>query len=1158
MVTYTYSLSPNGISSNIQHVINEIVDELSTYPTIERDIEIILDKGNYAGFKIPSGSLFPLFGTPHRLIIRSSGDHFPIIDFNYSSAEQVVGVDIGDGNPNVTIKNIRVQYFAVGIRAGLNSHFPIVRNCIVNNNRNVGIFFEQANQAQAIQNIVINGDFGIVSRLCKSSAIIHNTVFMNGAISSEPGISVSAIWAMLANDYGGGVSDTGRLHLIGNIAWNTAGRCLTLSASNVEAQGTIISNYNNWVVGDPSNFIVIDDDQFFLAPGAEPRAVFNSLLDWKQIGFDLNSISQDPKFISPVKIGSGKNGFAIDLNLLPVSPVLGIVPSFAFDVVASATWLPSYFDSSTISKDILRKNRSQAGTAAGANDKISVSGFFGQDIFSNPLDLDLVKSCGVDPFSDILFKSLDLWYPKLKRGYFYSNEREYYLYSKKECKTLGQLSVTTFYLPGTVVHNKPIIVRVAGTVITKDNYDLLKDKFILHHGNLPIYNGHEEVEIEGYIANWNGDAFNYSKTIYRLKINEGTTSYILPDNFVAIGPVVITDDLTFPTDKDAISNREFSVDFNGLDIELKFANHTNLISNGQFDYADSDSSPALWSAKNALVAGPLTAWLSVAGEFTCQIDREGYIGTILPVSNQDPYCFTFHTRSSGKGQVKYTIEYYDANYTTLGLVEEGTLELTDKWVRHLITFGTDGVDDLITTPSVPYPVSLIAKYTPPPNAAKVAIKLYYIDNIMFPSVMEVDAVQYEITKSPTLYHRKPFLSEITVEYETEVDDYFVDSNLSMSPVTNLLSDGFLFIPELPAVNYGGPNNPMSTTLHEWRWPAGRTSILPWARTKGKDKLRKRPTNLFNKVPAEKPEIISPVNRYATVQNIELVPSTPTTFLGDTNGVGFVIRVLGTDNNPYSHATVYAGLVDYNLKYPGLLHKKLYGLKQSLGAYVLSATDNAGVLPLTWIPPGTDAGTYRGIVPTPRLTSVNNDKISVIDTEYPVSLESFGNVIILDNNNEMLSVYASIPRVEYHTPALSKDTSVVRLKYPIKAGAIKVVVDGKEYTESSINILNSNQFFVDYDNSIVTTKGRATNIYVEYTPSYVYINRSDPYKIMIYHDKVFGDYTGTIVMGYDISIKLKVTVSDPGKSSVVTQDFEMIGQNYLSQRYTTYNNIAFEF
>lgn len=1160
MVTYTYSLSPSGPASSIQQVINMVVSELSTNPTIERDIEIILGKGNYAGFSIPTGGLYPLFGTSFRLVIKAGGDFFPIIDFNYSDPSQIVGVDLGSGNPNVTLKNVRVQYFAIGIRAGLNSHYPLIRNCIANNNRNVGILFEQAIEAQALQNIVINGDYGIVSRLCKSSALIHNTIFQNGAISTQVGKSKSCIWAESANDYGGGLNDTGIIHLIGNVAWNTSGRCLTLFANNVDTPGAIVSNYNDWVVGDPDDFIAIEDNAFFAGPSAQPRQIFTSLLSWKNIGFDANSISQDPKFISPLKIRTGKNGFAIDLNLLPVSPVLGIVPSFAFNPSATSNWLPSYVDSSYLATDMLRKSRNQSGTAAGSNEKVSTSGFFGQDVFSNPLDLDIAKQCGVDPFSNVIYKTLDLWYPKLKRGYFYSNDREFYLYSKKETKTIGEIAITKLYLPSAIAHNKPIDVRVAGKKVDKTYYDLVKDQLFLLHKDLPISTGDEEIEITGSISNWNGDSFIYSSVLYRLKINEGETRYILPDNYVNTGPVVVTDDMSYPTDSDIISNREFAISFDSYfdRSELKFANHSNKIINGQFDYASTSGVPTYWDSSLCEVTNAVAPYFSVAGSKVASLSNQGYIKTTLPVNTGDDFSLSFHARSQGSGDVSWEIEYYDASYNILGVVNTGSVPAKNQWQRYAIGFNQSGVDFNLTTPQKPYPCEWVTGYNPPSRAYLMSVKLKHNYSPAFTGDLLLDAIQYEEKANPSLYHRKPFYGELTVEFETSTESHFIDSRLSMSPVTNLSTDGFLYIPEIPAAMYGGPYTPAVTTLHEWRWPHGRKTVMPWARTKGKDKLRKRPSGFFNHIPEDKPEIISPVSNYATAKEIYLVPSIPSTFVGDNNGVGFTIRVRDTDNNPFAIAAVFVSVSDYNLRYPGTLSKRLYGLKEQLGAAIRTVTDNSGVVSLTWIPPDRNAGVYRGSLPTPSLTSTFGDRIAVIKTEYPVSLESYGNITILDNQGHQVKTYGVLPKVEIHTPALGKDSSQIKLKYPPKPGTIKVVVDNVAYTEAKINILNSNQFFVDYDNALVTVKGRASNVRVEYIESYVFVSQVDPYKIMLYYDKLFPSYTSSIVLGYDFSIKLNVIVDDPGRLSTIQQEFLLIAQNALNQKTNTYNPIALEF
>lgn len=1161
MVTYNYSVTKDQSNASIQNVIDRIVDELSTSPTIERDIEIAIGAGNFSGFTIPDGALFPLFNTEFKLVIKAAGDFYPIIDFNYSSEDQYTGIDIGSGNPNVTIRGLRIQYFAVGIRAGLNSHYPVVSNCIINNNRNAGIFFEQCNESVAVQNIIINGDYGIVVRLCKDSLVLHNTIFMNGAISTEVGKSISCIWAELANDYGGGLQDTGSLYLIGNVGWNTSGRCLTLFLSDVELPGAIISNYNDWVVGDSVSFIVVEDNAYYRGNESRPRRTFSNLASWKELGYDLNSKSEDPRFISPVKIRSSRNGYAIDLNILPVSPVLGMVPSFAYNPSLAIEWLPTYFDTSLISKDILKKNRSQSTTSAGANEKISTSGFFGQDVFSNPLDLATTKSCAVDPFFNILFKSLDIWYPKLHRGYFYSNEREYYLYSKKECKNIGELARTMLYLPAKINYSKPIKLYINGSIIQDSKYyDIVGNKLYIYHLDLPITNGEEEVELEAYISTWNSDAFINSKVLYRFKINEGITKYFLPDTYKAIGPVVITDDIAYPTDSDYITNREFSVSFDTYEqkSEIILANQSNLLYNSQFDYADENGAPIGWQYSDASIRSAEPPYYSVAGGNACYLEDNGFIRKVLPVDASGNYTLSLHTRSQGSGVCSYQFEYYDSNYDKLGYAVTGEFSLRDYWTRHSITLGNSGQDFDVLVPQVPYPCIDLGTTFVPDRAAHVSIKLQHLYNPAYTGHLVLDALQYESSSVPSLYHRRFFFNELTVEYETESDDNFIDTYLGISPVTSTNSDGFIYIPEIPAATYNGPNTPIITTLHEWKWPEGRKFVIPWARTKGKDKLRKRPAGKFHPIPEPKPEIITPVGYSAYIKTVDIYPSIPICSIGDNNGIGFIVKVTDSDNNPHSENAISISITDDNLRYPGMLSKKIFGLKEQLSNIIFTKTNSAGVVPLTWVPPTEISATYHGAIPTPTYSTNLGERVSVLTTEYPVSVESNGNIIILDYNNQIIPTYASSPRMSNYSPVYGNNSSTVKLEYPIKKGSVRVKVDNTFYTENLFNLLDSNQFYVDYENSIVSVKGRVANIYIEYIPSYVYVSILNPYKIMIYYDQVFDGYTNDITVGYDISIKLTVSAYDPALSTHTTKSFELVGQNPLMRKNTVFNTLALEF
>lgn len=1159
MVTYQYSISSSGPTTTIQSAIDSIAAELSSNPLVSQDIVISIGEGSYSGFTIPNGCLFPLFNTSFRLVIKAAGPFFPIIDFNYSDPSQVVGIDIGSGNPNVTIEHVRVQFFAVGIRASTNSHYPIIKNCILSNNRNVNLFLEQCTESQAIQNVIVNGDYGIVTRLCKSSILIHNTIFANGGISSERGKSISCIWAELARDYGSGIVDTGKLHLIGNIAWNTTGRCLTLFASDLEAN-LIVSNFNNWVKGSKEDFIVVEDNAFYYGPNSTPRVKYDSLFSWKQTGKDSNSKSEDPKFINLVRVRGKDTGYTVDLNLIPVSPVLGMVPSFAFNSQSVVAWLPPYFDSSTLQKDILGKNRAQSGTAAGANDKPTTSGFFGQDVFSNPIDLNILKECEVDPFANILYKSMDLWFPKIRKGYFYSNEREYYLYSKKQTSTLGELSETTFNLPGRLIINKPIKVKISDIEIETKYYDVTGTTITILHKDLPIVNGEEEVNIEGYISTWNGDAFNFNKVLYRFKIKEGTTRYFLPSEAVLSCPVVITDDRSHSTDSDYICNREFYLEYNKelQKTEIVFSNNSNIITNGQFDYYETDRTPSLWQNEKAKVITAPRPYLSVAGTNVCSLEDKGYIRLLLPVSTQEPTVFSFYAMTLGQGIVKWKVEYFDSNYDTLGLVKNGFINVRPSWNRYSLSFSSDNKDYDILVPQVPYPCFSIGRLEPPARAAWMLLEIQHTENPAYVGQLLIDAVQYEKSTVPTLYHRKMLFNETTVEFETSIEDYYIDTHLSLTATSTPLVEGFIYIPEIPASVYGGPRYPGITTLHEWRWPEGRKKVLPWARTKGKDKLRKKTKHALSFIPDKKPEIIAPVNPVSPVRDIEIYPALPSTFVGDSNGIGISIFVSDLVGNPCALYNTKIEISEDNLKYPGVLSTRSYGLKEQLSARIDTRTSSAGVCNFTWVPPLEDAGVYKGNVPLPKLITNSLDRISYISTEYPISYDNYGNVIIFDNNNNQFPIKASVPIKNTYEPTLSESYSTVVLRYPIAYGSVKVIVGSTVYRETKLKLLEENQFFVDYLDSTILVKGRATNIYIEYLPSYVFVSQSDRYKILLYYDKIFGSYENNILLGYDFVINLKATVADPSNNTQVSKNFELIAQNPLTTRSDFYNPIGFEF
>lgn len=1150
MVTYNYTVTSDGPTYSIQEAINRVASELSTNPTLTRDIVISVGDGVYSGFVIPDNALSILLASTYRLVIQSAGSFFPILDFNNSESLNV-GIDIGSGNPNVTVSGFRIQYFPVGIRATLNSHYPVIKNCIVVNNRNVGILIEQCKQTQILQNIVVNGDYGIVVRLCKSAAIIHNTVFQNGAIATEKGKSISGIWAGLAMNYGAGLTDTGTLHILGNVIWNICGAAMTLFYDDVERPGALVSNFNDIVSGDPDRYIVIEDRRFYRGAESRPRRILTSLTEWKSLGNDLNSINEDPKFISPVKIRSDRNGYALDLNLLPISPVLGLVPSFFVNTTSQALWLPSYVDSSNLSKDILKEPRVQNGTSAGANDRVSHTSFYGQDILSNPLDLNTTKNCELVPLSDVVSNKIDIWFPTIKRGYFYSNEREYYLYSKKECKYLGELAVTAFRLPSKIATTKEYTIKVNGKSLSSEYFNIVGDDLYIYHNDTNIVNYNEEVDISYYTSNWKNGGFQYTDTHVVYKIKDGDTRYYLPSGYKAIGPVVVTDDKSAPTDSSSISNREYSLIFDPNEqlTELVFANNTNQILNGQFDYSIGQA-PLLWESSGALVSAQSYPNFSVAGRSVCSLSPTGWISQTLKYDTTST--FSFH--AVGTDSLNYSVHAYDFNLVDLGYVLTGSIDLSGSWNRYYLTLGSTGSTEVCYTPSNNYPLFNIGQLYIPQETQYLDFKLSNPST----STILIDAVQYEKGSTPKLYHRKPFLNEITVEYESSTSDDYIDTHQSISPVRNYITDGFMYIPEVLASVYGGPFSNNVTTLHEISWPEGRKTILPWARTKGKDKLCYRPNNQFHAEPNEKPEIIVPLYKVPSVKDIFLSPNELVARQDDSNGVGLSITVVDENGNPSSLNTAVVSIVDPKQNFPGFLFKKTYGLKEQLGQVINTTLDNAGILNLVWIPPNEAHTTLSIKTPVP-ISRASGDRLAFIKTRYPVSLTNHGNVSILDYNQSLISTTSSVPIKRSYVPTKTSNTSQVRLPYPIKYASVLVMVDNIVYTETFLAAPESNQYYVDYEESKIILKGSLTNVYIEYVPSYVYTSKVDPYTLIVFFDKIFSGYRSEdrFTINHDCSIPLSVSILDPSTSSYYTKVFPLIARNSNSSLPLLTNPIGLE-
>ena len=703
--------------------------------------------------------------------------------------------------------------------------------------------------------------------------------------------------------------------------------------------------------------------------------------------------------------------------------------------------------------------------------------------------------------------------------------------------------------------NHPIRLLIGGQYQAASSYlDIIGDEVYFFHKDLAISSGDEEIEIQYSIPTvktGNTPYLTYTETQTRFKVKEGKTRYFLPTQYVARGPVVITDDTLYPTNTDLVCNREFAVEWDSKmqQAEIIFHKNNNLVQNPQFDYFPSGL-PLRWTSLASRVEAGEAPNFSIAGPNVCAIYPTGYIGQEFPITSGTS-TLSWYSYSDAPLTGRLEMKFYDGHNRDLGYTVQRTFVSSKPWNRYYITIGQTGDLSSVQLPEdIPY-VHLQSSDVPT-NSAIVAANIIPYGT----GVLRVSAVQYEHLDYPTYFTRVPFANEMTVEFETKESDEYVDIGQPMASVVTTQNEGFLYIPELPAQAFFGPKDPSVTTLHEWRWPEGRKLYLPWARLMGKDKLRKRTTTTFNSYPQKADHPSAPAYFSPKAKTIELVPTNVLVTQGDEDGAVFTINIRDTNDNPISNASFACYITDFNQRFPGWLHRKYFGSKQQLGQTVFGRLDAGGNATITWVPPTKESCVLNIPVPIPSSTASNGQSISIIRTKYPVNLDFNGNVTILDAEGNLLNKNLDI--IEgFYRPAYTNSQSLITLEYPVKPGSVAVSVGKEVLSEVFVSQPESDQFYVDYENAIIVLKGRRANVSLQYTPTYTFVNKSDLYKIMVYHDKVFSNANGTVTVGHDSVLKLTVNVLDYAINGQVSQSFDMIATNPLQSSKSVINRAYLE-
>ena len=1075
-------------------------------------------------------------------------------------ADLLIGCNIGNNNPNVKIQGIRVEGFVIGIRAGFNCDNLYIQRSFITNCINAQIYISDSEQVYLTNNIAVGGQFGIVAKFCRKLRAYHNTVFVDGATALN---GESKAGFVIQGERLFGSSE--KIYFLGNLSYTIGCPAVIFYDEDLRSH-RLISNYNDFfTIEGPLVQLRSDASQL----SNESEIISNNFFElalWTQeeqlgdyvdtnnapIGVDQESISSHPIFISTVNSISFNNTSILDLQLLGNSPLLSKVPSWYFSV--DDRYIPSDFDEEIISIDSLLNTREQPYTAIGANDSFSLNGFFGQDIFTSPLGGSQSSSCDVDPLNSIAIQNIDMIYPELLPGYFYSHERKYYLYAKKGAFQLGHLIKAKFLVPG-FLHHEDLSIKIRGNEIPKEDWDLSGRTLIVYTRTVGVIDYSDEVQISGFRRKWNTEGLQTSEIFYKYRLSEAELAFVLPDNYKPTGPVVITDDRVNYRDPIEVVRRDFKTWLNPKteQTEIIFGGNKNYINNPQFDKSPDGINPSEWSVAEGTEVNIVNTDFAYIGDYACALmagSAEGIItSNPVRVVSGENLTYSFHSmlpqtfitstlEPVTSGNIDVKISFYDADKDILSgnSYEYQVPVKSDTFTRYYLTIGEElnclpenlfeaesAPLQQITTGLIPIPIQSLY--------STITISSRYNSNWDNTAFVTIDGVMAEHSKYPTAYNQETSPLHMTVEFETSDEGKFIDRRMNLSPILNENPNGFLYISDMPASIWGGPEDIEVTTLHEYRWPEGRINTLPWARIVGKDKLTQK--SFFSSVPTKPIPIIEPFEYPKEAVAGSLVPATIIAAQDDLKPYGFVLQITDTEENPYALRNYTLSIYEQKDQFPGWLSKTYLGAKEQLGTTIYGSLSEHGSAVGYYIPPESNSIRYTGPVPKPLVTgsaTEEEDYISFVQTNYGIAKENNGNVTIRGQSGNFFKIEGE--EIE-GSPSVSYDVLAgpyILMQYPPVLGTVELYINSGKYIET-VDSPNNNEYLVDYNNAqIFLSKSldplSVTSTNLKYIPKYAYKDPKTSDTIIFHHNKIFGSYNDYIEVDYDANIFLEIATKQP--------------------------------
>jgi len=358
-------------------------------------------------------------------------------------------------------------------------------------------------------------------------------------------------------------------------------------------------------------------------------------------------------------------------------------------------------------------------------------------------------------------------------------------------------------------------------------------------------------------------------------------------------------------------------------------------------------------------------------------------------------------------------------------------------------------------------------FTAPATASLGLLRVFTDHNI------GIEAVQLDVTDDAS-FSRMPRPQDMTIEWEGSDKGIYEIDDLTLNPITNPQTNGFLCIPNLPASQFDKEASSDARTLLDWGWQNGRLTYLPWAKTEGKNKWN----NITHEVPYGLPESVGYTAPLQQPSSILVSPDVLNIVQGAT-GDDLYFQAFDVGGNVIAHHDYTAYLWDETGEFPGYLATREFGFYTRVGQQIVGETNSAGGSPVHIVP--VDIGHVQMTNPRPNASfGATGEAVYFFNTKYEVSPTNHGNPTLTGPDGVQVTLTGDVvsefrpcyPRGDLYDSALTS--------YPWM-GTVKALDDNDlRLLEVFHATPGLGEFSVDYENRVITTKSPGP-ISLTYTP-----------------------------------------------------------------------------